>query len=80
MSAGWALLRMLARATELAPDRALGWLNLGVSLEEKNDRARAEAAYRAAICAEPDLAPPTATWPACSMPGVWSGSSDIPAN
>ncbi|PYV15975.1 MAG: hypothetical protein DMG07_08675 [Acidobacteria bacterium] len=49
--------RVLTRATVLAPERALGWLNLGVSLEQKNDLARAEAAYRAAIRAEPDLAP-----------------------
>jgi predicted CXXCH cytochrome family protein len=48
-------IRVLKRATQLVPERAMAWLNLGVSLEQKGDAAGAETAYRTAIAAEPDL-------------------------
>jgi len=49
-------LRLLSDAVRVNPDEPLSWLNLGVSLEAKNDRKGAAAAYRQALLLQPDLA------------------------
>ncbi|MBI1899464.1 MAG: tetratricopeptide repeat protein [Acidobacteria bacterium] len=50
-------LRTLKRAVQIDPDLPMAWLNLGVTLEQKNDRAGAESAYREAIRLQPDFTP-----------------------
>jgi Flp pilus assembly protein TadD len=49
-------LRLLSDAVRINPDEPLSWLNLGVSLEARNDRKGAAAAYRQALLLQPDLA------------------------
>jgi Flp pilus assembly protein TadD len=50
-------LRLLSDAVRINPDDPLSWLNLGVSLEARNDRKGAAAAYQQALLLQPDLAP-----------------------
>ena len=48
-------LSLLEKSRAANPDHPLTWLNLGVTWEAKQDRARAAACYREAIRLQPDF-------------------------